>query len=157
MMQRFIRNNVYDAYGNVVIAQLPSDLPYMILECPELPQYKGDKKTVSGSFTDPLYSETNVIPIEDPSSEEEPKTTECTVLLPILKKGDTGDAVKNVQTLLIAKGYYCGGGRTLLGREKPDGDFGPATEKSVRDYQRLTHLQDDGIIGEDTWKVLLVS
>ena len=55
MLERFTRNNVYDAYGNVVISQLPSDLPYMILECPELPQYKGDKKTISGSYTDPVH------------------------------------------------------------------------------------------------------
>ena len=38
-------------------SQLPGDLPYLILECDELPQYKGDKKTVSGSFTDPIHTE----------------------------------------------------------------------------------------------------
>ncbi len=54
MLQRYNHNNVRDEYGNVVIAKLPNDLPYMIIECPELPQYKGDKKTVSGSYTDPL-------------------------------------------------------------------------------------------------------
>lgn len=55
MMDRFNHNNVYDAYGNVVISQLPNDLPFMIITCPELPQYKGDKKDVSGSYTDPMY------------------------------------------------------------------------------------------------------
>ena len=54
MLRRYNHNHVRDAYGNVVIAQLPNDLPYMIIECAELPQYKGDKKTVSGSYTDPL-------------------------------------------------------------------------------------------------------
>ena len=54
MLDRYQRNSVYDDYGNVVIAQLPHDLPYLILECPELPQYKGDKKIVSGSYTDPV-------------------------------------------------------------------------------------------------------
>lgn len=54
MIDRYTRNNVYDEYGNVVISKLPADLPYMILECDELPQYKGDKKTVTGSYTDPL-------------------------------------------------------------------------------------------------------
>ena len=54
MLERYERNNVRDAYGNVVISMLPNDLPYMIIECAELPQYKGDKKTVSGSYTDPL-------------------------------------------------------------------------------------------------------
>ena len=55
MLDRYTRNNVYDAYDNIVISQLPNDLPYMIIECAELPQYKGDKKTVSGSFVNPVY------------------------------------------------------------------------------------------------------
>ncbi len=55
MIDRYRRNNIYDAYGNIVIAQLPIDLPYLVLEGAELPQYKGDKKTMSGSYTDPVY------------------------------------------------------------------------------------------------------
>lgn len=54
MLPRYNRNQIYDAYGNVVMSQLPSDLPYLILECAELPQYKGDKKNVSGSYIDPV-------------------------------------------------------------------------------------------------------
>ena len=53
MLSRYQRNRIYDEYGQVVKERLPSDLPYLIIECPELPQYKGDKKTVSGSYTDP--------------------------------------------------------------------------------------------------------
>ena len=55
MLERYNHNNIYDAYGNIVISQLPRDLPYLIIECAELPQYKGDKKTCSGSYTDPVY------------------------------------------------------------------------------------------------------
>lgn len=55
MMDRYLHNNVYDTYGNVVIDKLPSDLPYMIIECAELPQYKGDKKTCSGRYVDTLH------------------------------------------------------------------------------------------------------
>lgn len=55
MLDRFTRNNVFDAYGNIVIANLPANLPYMIIEAAELPQSKGDKKTCSGSFVHPLY------------------------------------------------------------------------------------------------------
>ena len=55
MMDRYAHNNVYDTYGNVVIDKLPSDLPYMIIECAELPQYKGDKKTCSGQYVDTLH------------------------------------------------------------------------------------------------------
>ncbi len=49
---RYMRNNIYDAYGRVVISQLPNDLCYMVLQGSELPQFKGDKKTVSGYFVD---------------------------------------------------------------------------------------------------------
>lgn len=54
-LDQYARNAVFDDYGNIIISKLPTDLPYMILECPELPQYKGDKKNCSGSFTDPLH------------------------------------------------------------------------------------------------------
>lgn len=53
MVDRYNHNNVYDEYGSVVIEKLPSDLPYMIITCPQLPQYKGDKKTVSIEYVDP--------------------------------------------------------------------------------------------------------
>ncbi|MEI1258315.1 hypothetical protein V8Q34_26680 [Blautia sp. JLR.GB0024] len=59
MLNRYTHNNVFDAYGSIVIAQLPKDLPYLVLEAPELPQYKGDKKTVSGYYVDPLNPERN--------------------------------------------------------------------------------------------------
>lgn len=55
MLDRYTHNNIYDEYGNVVISKLPADLPYMVIACDELPQYKGDKKTVSGYYTDPLH------------------------------------------------------------------------------------------------------
>lgn len=54
MYDRYIRNNIYDEYGNIVVAKLPSDLPYMIITAAQLPQSKGDKKTVSVSYTDPV-------------------------------------------------------------------------------------------------------
>ena len=55
MLQRYNHNKIYNQYDNVTTTTLPHDLPYMILECPALPQYKGDKKKdVSGSYTDPV-------------------------------------------------------------------------------------------------------
>jgi len=59
MLDRYTHNNVYDAYGNIVISKLPSDLPYLIIECDELPQYKGDKKTCNINFVHPLYPSRN--------------------------------------------------------------------------------------------------
>ena len=55
MLERYTHNNVYDAYGAITPANLPSDLPYFIIEGAELPQFKGDKKTVSGTYTDTLF------------------------------------------------------------------------------------------------------
>ncbi|MBR6889993.1 MAG: CotH kinase family protein [Clostridia bacterium] len=54
LIERYNRNNVYDAYGNIVIANLPGSLPYMIIQCAELPQYKGDKKTCTVTYVDPV-------------------------------------------------------------------------------------------------------
>jgi len=55
MLAMYDRNNIFDEYGNIVISKLPRDLPYMILnsEGTHLPQFKGDKVTISGSYTDP--------------------------------------------------------------------------------------------------------
>lgn len=55
-IDRYTRNNVYDAYGNIVISKLPADLPYLVLNAKTLPQYKGNKVTVSGSYTDLINS-----------------------------------------------------------------------------------------------------
>ena len=67
---------------------------------------------------------------------------------PTLRKGDKGDAVKYLQTLLIARGYD-------LGKWGADGDFGNQTEKAVKRFQRDWNLKQDGVVGNDTWKMLL--
>ena len=57
MIDRFTHNDIYDSEtGEITPDSLPSDLPYWIINAEELPQYKGDKKTVSGSYTDPVNS-----------------------------------------------------------------------------------------------------
>ena len=50
---RFLRNDIYDDYGNIIISKLPKDLPYLVLESIKLPQFKGDKVTISGYYVDP--------------------------------------------------------------------------------------------------------
>lgn len=54
MKERYERNHIYDAYGKITIETLKKDLPYLVLTCPTLPQYKGDKKTCSGYYVDPV-------------------------------------------------------------------------------------------------------
>jgi hypothetical protein len=66
---------------------------------------------------------------------------------PTVRRGDNGPNVYAVQHLLTARG-------------KPtaaDGDFGPATEASVRSFQTDHGLGVDGIVGNETWPVLIVS
>ena len=56
MLDRYMHNDVFDDYGNIVIDKLPKDLPYIIWEAEYLPQYKGNKVNVKGSYTDPIDS-----------------------------------------------------------------------------------------------------
>lgn len=58
-LSRYQRNDIFDDYSKIVINKLPTDLPYMILEGSELPQSKGDKKTISGSYVDPASPSKN--------------------------------------------------------------------------------------------------
>ena len=52
--ERYARNNVFDAYGEIVIDNLPTNLPYLILKGPTLPQFKGNKLSMDGEFVDPI-------------------------------------------------------------------------------------------------------
>ncbi len=52
-LARYGRNSIFDDYGSIIIANLPSDLPYLVLQAPALPAYKGNKLNVDGYYTDP--------------------------------------------------------------------------------------------------------
>ena len=65
--------------------------------------------------------------------------------LPVLKQGATGAQVRNVQGLLMARGYSV----TL------DGVFGPATDAVVKRFQQIAHLSMDGVVGPQTWPALM--
>ena len=66
---------------------------------------------------------------------------------PTLKKGDKGAYVALAQTELIRHGYSCG-------KTGADGDFGKNTLAAVKAFQKAHGLKADGVIGQDTWKVL---
>lgn len=76
------------------------------------------------------------------------KTKEDTVNLKVLKNGSKGSPVKALQILLIGNGCSCGSWGA-------DGNFGAATEKAVRNYQKKKKLQVDGQAGPETWRSLL--
>ena len=62
-----------------------------------------------------------------------------------IRKGNRGEAVKQAQTLLNAKGYHCG---------TVDGIFGVKTDAATRTFQKANGLSVDGIIGKNTWAAL---
>ncbi|HIK46822.1 MAG TPA: peptidoglycan-binding protein [Leptolyngbyaceae cyanobacterium M65_K2018_010] len=65
--------------------------------------------------------------------------------LPVLRPGMQGEAVRQLQQKLRAKGVYSG---------PIDGIFGSQTEAAVRQVQRSNNLTVDGIVGPATWRVL---
>lgn len=61
----------------------------------------------------------------------------------VLKKGDKGAAVKELQQNLIKLGYDCG-------PYKADGDFGADTEAAVKAFQKDHGIGADGVYGSKT-------
>lgn len=64
-------------------------------------------------------------------------------LTKILKKGDKGTAVKQLQGVLITIGYD-------LGKAGIDGVFGSKTLSAVKKYQKKKKLKVDGKVGKNT-------
>ncbi|HXH01993.1 MAG TPA: peptidoglycan-binding protein [Candidatus Competibacteraceae bacterium] len=61
---------------------------------------------------------------------------------PVLRRGSTGSAVKELQNRLAALGFNPG---------PADGIFGSMTEVAVKAFQRSRGLAADGIVGSQTW------
>ena len=61
--------------------------------------------------------------------------------------GDQGDNVSQVQTVLKNAGYKNSTGKKPI---VVDGDFGPNTDKRVKQYQKANGLVVDGIVGPQT-------
>lgn len=66
---------------------------------------------------------------------------------PTLRRGDKGSYVTLAQTELIQKGFDCG-------KWGADGKFGAATEEAVKELQKQYGLEEDGVIGQETWAIL---
>lgn len=76
-----------------------------------------------------------LVPTETPSPD--PNATEST----LIKRGDQGERVRNIQESLRRLGYFEG---------KADGDFGEYTENAVKEFQRQNKLTPDGVVGPST-------
>ena len=86
--------------------------------------------------------------IEYDGQAEEPPWEEDDVDKPTIRRGSKGSAVKEMQELLLQKGYD-------LGKWGADGDFGQATEAAVKQFQKDWGLKQDGIVGPATWEKLM--
>lgn len=69
-----------------------------------------------------------------------------TTVLPELREGDQGEAVRTVQGLCLSRHSNPG---------NVDGVFGPVTDKAVREVQARYGTGVDGIVGPKTWHVLI--
>ena len=99
------------------------------------------KWTYYGLLKDVDYSEP--VEIQDPVEPESPAGDKY----PTIRKGDKGEKVRELQTLLAEKGYN-------LGKYGIDGDFGSATLAAVKAFQADHSLTPDGIVGPLTWDAL---
>ena len=68
---------------------------------------------------------------------------------PILRAGDAGEAVRDLQHRLV------GAGQTVAPVEF--GTFGATTERAVRAFQTSRQIRIDGIVGPETWSALVES
>ena len=71
---------------------------------------------------------------------------DCTVELPVLQYGATGEPVRALQALLNLR---------AKSKLKTDSSFGPATLEAVRAFQLEQRIDVDGSVGPITWKKII--
>lgn len=85
-------------------------------------------------------------------------TTNAKLNKPVLKIGSKGEAVKELQKLLLDYGMYVyvgnEGSCIYPGTEVIDGVFAARTEKAVKLFQNKMFQTEDGIVGDKTWRAL---
>ena len=87
------------------------------------------------------------IPGSAPAEEQQADKQEAGTKMTTIRKGNKGTVVKQMQQMLDKLGYNLG----ICG---VDGDYGVATEKAVKEFQRDNGLKQDGICGPKTWEAL---
>lgn len=90
-----------------------------------------------GDYPTPTYSPATTAP----APATQPPTASPAPTSSALRLGSTGDRVRSVQSRLKALGYLTG---------TVDGDFGEATERALKAFQRRNNLTADGIVGQAT-------
>ena len=64
--------------------------------------------------------------------------------MPVLKLGDSGEAVRFLEQLLICYGYP----------NSFNAQFDADTKKAVEAFQKAQKLTVDGVVGKNTWRAL---
>ncbi|MDZ7961189.1 MAG: peptidoglycan-binding domain-containing protein [Aulosira sp. DedQUE10] len=84
--------------------------------------------------------------MQNPSNPSQPLNARATAnpSLPNLRFGDSGDAVRVLQRLLLNNRYSV----------KVDGVFGALTETAVKAFQNVQNINADGVVGPRTWREL---
>ncbi len=67
--------------------------------------------------------------------------------MPTLQEGSTGDAVRALQEVLTRSAP----GLWEVTPKGIDGEFGPNTAASVRAFQKWARLEQDAVVGQQTW------
>jgi hypothetical protein len=98
----------------------------------------------SWDTTTPVASR-NIVTLEVGKPAAKPAAPAGTFPGRTLKKGSTGEAVKQLQTQLTARGFNAG---------NADGKFGPVTDAQVRAFQQKHANPADGLVGPKTWAAL---
>lgn len=104
--------------------------------------YSIGSSTIYG-YARPKYEEKT----PDMSQNETQNNLNNGIIYSMIKKGSTGNLVRLAQEKLIVKGYR-------LPKFGADGYFGEETEQVVKQLQKDAGISVDGIIGNDTWKIL---
>jgi peptidoglycan hydrolase-like protein with peptidoglycan-binding domain len=105
---------------------------------------KADVKTLellySGTIPTPTPS-----PTPTPTATPSPTPTPNITYTGKLQRGDTGERVKQVQERLKELGFYEG---------KITTGFYDRTKTAVKKFQQYNALEEDGVVGEQTWNAL---
>ena len=112
---------------------------------------KVDGKYIRGYCLPDYASKATPEPVEEVKSETtggDADMKKCLVSLPLLTHGDTVQAVKALQSLLVLNGYK-------LPNFGVDGHFGDETKAAVESFQKAKKLTVDAIVGPKTWKALV--